>query len=78
MGTRFSVLESSTVLDDLLRFCYPTSPPELGDIATVCDILDAARKYMMDPIADYLLRHFVSRAEKGNHSRCTLWRHLVG
>ena len=59
-----TVVEPSLVLDSLLRFCYPTAPPDLSNLNTLCDVLDAARKYMMESLAEYLTKHFVSRAEK--------------
>ena len=58
-----AVSEPSTVVDSLLRFCYPSGPPELNKAGAICDVLDAARKYMMDPLANYLFKHFVSRTE---------------
>ncbi|KDQ32532.1 hypothetical protein PLEOSDRAFT_1098530 [Pleurotus ostreatus PC15] len=39
--------EDSTVLDPLLRFCYPTSPPKLSSRKIFDDVLSAAEKFEM-------------------------------
>lgn len=39
--------ENSAVLDPLLRFCYPTSPPKLSSRKIFDDVLSAAEKFEM-------------------------------
>lgn len=39
--------EDSTVLDPVLRFCYPTSPPKLSSRKIFDDVLSAAEKFEM-------------------------------
>ncbi|KAG9227091.1 hypothetical protein CCMSSC00406_0008291 [Pleurotus cornucopiae] len=50
--------EDSTVLDPLLRFCYPTSPPKLSSRKIFDDVLSAAEKFEMrlcERIASYIV-----------------------
>lgn len=42
--------ESSTVLDPLLRFCYPTATPTLTELTILMPLYDAIDKYCMEPL----------------------------
>ncbi|KAH8104102.1 hypothetical protein BXZ70DRAFT_924530 [Cristinia sonorae] len=55
--------EPSTTIDNLLRFCYPASQPKLTSGHEVCDVLEAARKYFMDPIIADLQELFAKHAD---------------
>jgi hypothetical protein len=46
--------ESSTVLDHLLRFCYPCASPRLNSLKEIVDVLLVARKYEIEALAEYV------------------------
>ncbi|KAI0645774.1 hypothetical protein C8Q79DRAFT_715421 [Trametes meyenii] len=45
-----TLTEDTKTLDNIFRLCYPTTHPHFASIDNVCAALDAANKYMMDPI----------------------------
>ncbi|KAI9062822.1 hypothetical protein FKP32DRAFT_1758411 [Trametes sanguinea] len=48
------VTETSSTLEGLLRFCYPMGPPTFSQIDDLRLVLDAACKYEMDFVIEYL------------------------
>jgi len=58
------VTESSEALHNLLCYCYPVATPKIEIARTICEVLEAAKKYMMDSIVSDLVLLFASRAEK--------------
>ncbi|TCD61716.1 hypothetical protein EIP91_008025 [Steccherinum ochraceum] len=58
------VTESSQILDNLLRFCYPVLVPELKTALEICDTLDAARKYMMERAEKDIREQFARLAKE--------------
>ena len=58
----FEVPEDSSTLDHLLRLCYPISDPEITDVRTAGQVLEAALKYQMSEattLSTKILRTFV-------------------
>ncbi|KAI0675372.1 hypothetical protein C8Q78DRAFT_540439 [Trametes maxima] len=45
-----TLTEDTKTLDNIFRLCYPATLPHFTSIDNVCAALDAANKYMMDPI----------------------------
>lgn len=57
------VTEPSEVIDILLRFCYPVAPPSLNSAKLIFNVLEAARKYVMESLADHLHTLFLRHAK---------------
>ncbi len=51
-------------MEPLLRFCYPGHDPELDKGELLYAVLEAARKYGMEEIAEKVSTQFVKYAEK--------------
>lgn len=45
-----SLMETSHILDALLRFCYPIADPILDNLTDISDVLQAAIKYEMEQV----------------------------
>ncbi|PSS17141.1 hypothetical protein PHLCEN_2v3212 [Hermanssonia centrifuga] len=59
-----SVSEDNETLEPLPRFCYPGHDPELDKGELLYAVLEAARKYDMEEIAEKVSTQFVKYAEK--------------
>ncbi|TCD67404.1 hypothetical protein EIP91_012439 [Steccherinum ochraceum] len=62
------VTESSKVLDAILRCCYPVVAPQLESADTICEALDAAKKFMMERAIKEFKEQFTRHAEKEPHA----------
>ena len=58
------VVESSQILDILLRLCYPVANPKLTGVQIISHVLEAARKYLMESLAEDLHALFMARTEE--------------
>ncbi|EKM50557.1 uncharacterized protein PHACADRAFT_104618 [Phanerochaete carnosa HHB-10118-sp] len=63
-----SVSETSKMLRSLLLFCYPACNPTLGIDKDICAVLEAARKYDMEHVAERVRALFLADVE-GNPFR---------
>ncbi|KAK0243821.1 hypothetical protein EDD85DRAFT_175782 [Armillaria nabsnona] len=53
--------ESSSIIDKILRFCYPTKDATFDDIAEIYEVAEAMHKYLMEDVTNRLpseLRRF--------------------
>lgn len=52
------VPESSNILENLLRFCYPVEKPKIRSPEELCDTLEASRKYFMEQPEKEIIQQF--------------------
>ncbi|KAI0738423.1 hypothetical protein C8Q80DRAFT_1205149 [Daedaleopsis nitida] len=57
------VLESSAVLDPLLRICYPPPHPRLSSLEDLKPVIAAAHKYQMDGVLEVLKEQLSKHAQ---------------
>lgn len=58
------VAEASTIVENLLRFCYPVANPQMKTAAEICGVLEASRKYLMDDVEKDIVMQFNSHANR--------------
>ncbi|TCD67395.1 hypothetical protein EIP91_012430 [Steccherinum ochraceum] len=58
------VAETSRTMDNLLRFIYPVPTPHITTAASICETLDASRKYKIEHAEKDLKEQFGRYAEK--------------
>ncbi len=55
------LIESSSIIDKILRFCYPTKDATFDEIAEIYQVAEAMHKYLMEDVTNRLpseLRRF--------------------